>query len=48
MKYFTGCALCYHSCGVEVTVRDGKVVDVRGTGIPSPEQRKSLSQRVKR
>ncbi|HMK76261.1 MAG TPA: molybdopterin-dependent oxidoreductase [Thermodesulfobacteriota bacterium] len=29
-KVFTGCALCYHSCGVEVTVRDGKVVEVRG------------------
>ncbi len=29
-KYFTGCALCYHSCGVEVTVEDGKVVKVEG------------------
>jgi anaerobic selenocysteine-containing dehydrogenase len=29
-KVFTGCALCYHSCGVEVTVRNGKVVEVRG------------------
>jgi anaerobic selenocysteine-containing dehydrogenase len=29
-KFFTGCALCYHSCGVEVTVRNGKVVQVRG------------------
>jgi len=29
-KYFTGCALCYHSCGMEVTVQDGKVVKVEG------------------
>jgi anaerobic selenocysteine-containing dehydrogenase len=29
-KVFTGCALCYHSCGVEVTIRNGKVVEVRG------------------
>ncbi len=29
-KAFTACALCYHSCGVEVTVRNGKVVEVRG------------------
>ncbi len=28
--HFTGCALCYHSCGVEVTVEDGKVVKVEG------------------
>ncbi|OPY62107.1 MAG: Acetylene hydratase [Syntrophorhabdaceae bacterium PtaU1.Bin034] len=27
---FTGCALCYHSCGMEVTIKDGKAVDVRG------------------
>ena len=29
-KVYSGCALCYHSCGTEVTVRDGKVVDVQG------------------
>jgi anaerobic selenocysteine-containing dehydrogenase len=29
-KAFSGCALCYHSCGVEVTVEDGKVVKVQG------------------
>jgi anaerobic selenocysteine-containing dehydrogenase len=29
-KVFTGCALCYHSCGAEVTVRNGMVVEVRG------------------
>jgi anaerobic selenocysteine-containing dehydrogenase len=29
-KVFTGCALCYHSCGVEVSVQNGKVVEVRG------------------
>jgi len=29
-KAFTGCALCYHSCGVEVTVENGRVVEVRG------------------
>ena len=29
-KVLTGCALCYHSCGVEVSVRNGKVVEVRG------------------
>jgi formate dehydrogenase (coenzyme F420) alpha subunit len=29
-KVLTACALCYHSCGVEVSVRDGKVVEVRG------------------
>jgi anaerobic selenocysteine-containing dehydrogenase len=28
--FFTGCALCYHSCGMEVTVEDGKVVKVEG------------------
>ncbi len=30
-KYNTGCYLCYHSCGTEVTVEDGKVVDVQGS-----------------
>jgi anaerobic selenocysteine-containing dehydrogenase len=29
-KFYTACSLCYHSCGVEVTVEDGKVVQVRG------------------
>jgi anaerobic selenocysteine-containing dehydrogenase len=29
-KAFTGCALCYHSCGVEVSISDGKVIGVRG------------------
>lgn len=29
-KYYTGCALCYHSCGVEVTVEDGRVIKVEG------------------
>ena len=29
-KFYSGCALCYHSCGVEVTVKDGKVVKVKG------------------
>ena len=29
-KDFTGCALCYHSCGMEVTIENGKAVDVRG------------------
>jgi len=29
-KVFSGCALCYHSCGTEVTVQDGKVVEVQG------------------
>jgi anaerobic selenocysteine-containing dehydrogenase len=28
--FFTACALCYHSCGMEVTVQDGKVVGVKG------------------
>ena len=28
--YFTACALCYHSCGMEVIVEDGKVVQVSG------------------
>jgi len=29
-KLYTGCALCYHSCGMEVTVQDGKVAEVAG------------------
>lgn len=29
-KYLTGCAICYHSCGMEVTVEDGKAVRVEG------------------
>ena len=29
-KFYSGCALCYHSCGTEVTVRDGKVTEVAG------------------
>ena len=29
-KYNTGCYLCYHSCGAEVTVEDGKVVGIQG------------------
>ncbi|MCL6448885.1 MAG: molybdopterin-dependent oxidoreductase [Armatimonadetes bacterium] len=28
--FYTGCALCYHSCGAEVTVENGRVVEVRG------------------
>ncbi|MCL2336607.1 MAG: molybdopterin-dependent oxidoreductase [Firmicutes bacterium] len=28
--FYTACALCYQSCGLEVTVADGKVVGVRG------------------
>jgi len=28
--FYTACALCYQSCGLEVTVEDGKVVQVRG------------------
>jgi formate dehydrogenase (coenzyme F420) alpha subunit len=28
--YFTACALCYHSCGMEVTVEDGKLIRVSG------------------
>ncbi len=27
---FTGCALCYHSCGMEVTVENGRATAVRG------------------
>lgn len=29
-KHLTGCALCYHSCGMEVTVENGKAVEVAG------------------
>ncbi|MGC8494620.1 MAG: molybdopterin-containing oxidoreductase family protein [Syntrophobacteraceae bacterium] len=29
-KFLTGCALCYHSCGMEVTVENGKAVKVQG------------------
>lgn len=29
-KFLTGCALCYHSCGMEVTVENGKAVKVEG------------------
>lgn len=29
-KVYSGCTLCYHSCGKEVTVHEGKVVDVTG------------------
>ncbi len=29
-KIQTGCALCYHNCGTEVTVEDGRVVKVEG------------------
>ncbi len=29
-KHLTGCALCYHSCGMEVTVENGKAVQVEG------------------
>ncbi|MDL2274605.1 molybdopterin-dependent oxidoreductase [Desulfosarcina sp. OttesenSCG-928-G10] len=29
-KTYSGCVLCYHSCGVEVDVADGKVVGVQG------------------
>lgn len=29
-KYLTGCALCYHSCGMAVTVDNGKVIQVEG------------------
>jgi len=28
--FYTGCVLCYHSCGLEVTVEGGKVVKVSG------------------
>ena len=29
-EIFTDCTLCYHGCGVKVTVRDGKAVKIRG------------------
>ena len=29
-KAYSGCALCYHSCGVEVTIENGKAVKVEG------------------
>jgi anaerobic selenocysteine-containing dehydrogenase len=29
-KAYSGCALCYHSCGVEVTIEDGKAIKVEG------------------
>jgi len=29
-KIFTDCTLCYHSCGIRVTVEDGKAVKIRG------------------
>jgi anaerobic selenocysteine-containing dehydrogenase len=29
-KVYSGCTLCYHSCGIEVDVADGKVVNVQG------------------
>jgi len=29
-EIFTDCTLCYHSCGVAVTVKDGRAVKVRG------------------
>ncbi|MGB9846727.1 MAG: molybdopterin-containing oxidoreductase family protein, partial [Desulfotomaculales bacterium] len=29
-KFYTGCYLCYHSCGAEVTVENGRAVRVRG------------------
>ena len=29
-KVYTGCTLCYHSCGTEVSVQDGRVVAVDG------------------
>ncbi len=28
--FYTSCALCYHSCGMKVTVENGKVVKVEG------------------
>lgn len=27
---FTDCTLCYHSCGIEVTIEDGKATKIRG------------------
>ncbi len=29
-KALSGCALCYHSCGVEITIENGKATGVRG------------------
>lgn len=29
-KTFSGCALCYHSCGTEVTVENGRLTSVKG------------------
>lgn len=29
-KVYSGCVLCYHSCGIEVEVVDGQVVGVKG------------------
>jgi anaerobic selenocysteine-containing dehydrogenase len=29
-KIYSACVLCYHSCGIEVEVDDGKVVNVKG------------------
>lgn len=29
-KFYTACCLCYQSCGLEVTVEDGKAVEVKG------------------
>jgi anaerobic selenocysteine-containing dehydrogenase len=29
-KIYTDCTLCYHSCGTEVTVKEGKAVNIRG------------------
>lgn len=31
-ELITDCTLCYHGCGVKVTVRDGKAVKIRGMG----------------
>jgi len=29
-EVFTDCTLCYHSCGTQVSVRDGVAVKIRG------------------
>jgi len=29
-EIYTDCTLCYHSCGIKVTVKDGKAVKIRG------------------
>ena len=29
-KIYSGCALCYHSCGTEITVEDGRLTSVVG------------------